>query len=412
MELSVAVQADLAFHRSQWFVPVGRTLHCYQDWAVAMAYHGAVYLTERHEERAEAIAACNKRSSNMQRRCSRMLVKYGLTTAVGSKSPAADLYYAAVAVLVEAGTVTKWVRRRDLRKGYYGAEKCVEPFRDPYWQLKLKCTCLWVPDDAADAATTRTRPTDPHSGLRLEHQLEVLRRTRAVGVDSLAFPDWAVHRDRGVLDDVAERLRHANPPVATKLQAEIVILVDIATGRMATDGAIPDDRTLQSLRHGSPALPPHVGGLPPEQCGVLAALRDGARMWRQWPERERGVPPCGSLYRAVTQETTTDWSCAPRWKVVDYTLTEAQMAVTCITARAENPRGSKLWLRLKEFVRRAKLDPSLWGQYSSSRCHGGGTERKTALHATDSPSRDELGFECGVCRRASTIDRAASSTRR
>ena len=70
MELSVAVQADLAFHRSQWFVPVGRTLHCYTDWAVAMAYHGAVYLTERHEERAEAIAACNKRSSNMQRRCS------------------------------------------------------------------------------------------------------------------------------------------------------------------------------------------------------------------------------------------------------------------------------------------------------------------------------------------------------
>ena len=118
-----------------------------------------------------------------------MLVKYGLTTAVGSKSPAADLYYAAVAVLAEAGTVTKRVRRRDLRNGYYGAEKCVEPFRDPYWQLKLKCICLWVPDDAADAATTRTRPTDPHSGLRLEHQLEVLRRTRAVGVDSLAFPD-------------------------------------------------------------------------------------------------------------------------------------------------------------------------------------------------------------------------------
>ena len=148
-----------------------------------------------------------------------------------------------------------------------------------------------------------------------------------------------MHRDRGVLDDVAERLRHANPPVATKLQAEIVILVDIATGRMATDGAIPDDRTLQPLRHGSPALPPHVGGLPPEQCGVLAALRDGARMWRQWPERERGVPPCGSLYRAVTQETTTDWSCAPRWKVADYTLTEVQIAVTCITARAEKPCG-------------------------------------------------------------------------
>ena len=119
--------ADLAFHRSKWPVPVGRTLHCYQDWTVAIAYHGAVYLTERHEECSEAIAACNQRSSNLQRRCSRMLVKYGLTAAVGGKSPAADLYYAAVAVLVEAGTVPKWVRRRDLRKGYYSKEKCAEP---------------------------------------------------------------------------------------------------------------------------------------------------------------------------------------------------------------------------------------------------------------------------------------------
>ena len=67
MELSVAVQADLEFHRSQWFVPVGRTLCCYQ---LTMAYHGgAVYLTDRHAERAEAVDACNKRSNNTQRRC-------------------------------------------------------------------------------------------------------------------------------------------------------------------------------------------------------------------------------------------------------------------------------------------------------------------------------------------------------
>ena len=56
------MEADLAFHRSKWFVPVGRTLYCYQDWTVAMAYHGAVYLTERHEENEEAVAACNQRS--------------------------------------------------------------------------------------------------------------------------------------------------------------------------------------------------------------------------------------------------------------------------------------------------------------------------------------------------------------
>ena len=43
-----------------------------------------------------------------------------------------DLYYAAVAVLVEAGKVTKWVRRRDLRKGYCGEDNGAEPSRDPY----------------------------------------------------------------------------------------------------------------------------------------------------------------------------------------------------------------------------------------------------------------------------------------
>ena len=163
VELSVAVEADLAFRRSKWPVPVGRTLGCYKDWAVAMAYHGAVYLTERHAARTKAVAACNQRSRNLQRRCSRLLAKYGLTTAVGSKTPAADLYYAAVAVLIDADKVTEWVRRRDLRKGYYGKEKSVEAFRDPYWQLKLKCICLWVPAPAGLSLElprlARDRPT-------------------------------------------------------------------------------------------------------------------------------------------------------------------------------------------------------------------------------------------------------------
>ena len=117
-----------------------------------------------------------------------------------------------------------------------------------------------------------------------------------------------------------------------------MILVDIATGRMTTNDAIPDEWTLQSMRHAPPTLPPRVGGLSSGQCGVLAALRDGARMWRQWPEREHDVPPCDSQYRAIKQETTSDWSCAQRWKVAGFMLTEGQMACTCITARAENPR--------------------------------------------------------------------------
>ena len=71
------------------------------------------------------------------------------------------------------------------------------------------------------------------------------------------------------------------------------------------------------------------------------------------------MPPCDSKYRVVEQEATSDWTCAPRWKTVTYTLTEGEMACERITFRAENPRGRKLWLRLKEFVRRARFDPAL-----------------------------------------------------
>ena len=184
--------ADLELVRRQWFVPVGRTFHRYQDWTVAIAYHGAVQLTDRHFEHDDAVTVCNQRSSNMQRRCSRMLAKHGLAGAVGGKTPAADLYYAAVAELIRTGKVSPWVRRRDLRKGYCGTDEGVEPFRDPYWQLKLKCTSLWIPDadDADDdAAMTRPRPTDPHSGLSLECQFEVLRRIRAAGIDPLSMPE-------------------------------------------------------------------------------------------------------------------------------------------------------------------------------------------------------------------------------
>ena len=58
----------------------------------------------------------------------------------------------------------------------------------------------------------------------------------------MSMPSWGVHRDHGALEAVAEKLRHANPAIATKLQSWIVILVvDIASGRMTADSAIPDD---------------------------------------------------------------------------------------------------------------------------------------------------------------------------
>ena len=44
---------------------------------------------------------------------------------------------------------------------------------------------------------------------------------------------------------------------------------------------------------------------------------------------------------------------------------------------------------------------------SPTTCHGGGSERKTAHHASNSPSRDTLCFECGVSRSA-VADRSCS----
>ena len=84
MELSVAVEAVFEFHGTNWFAPVGRTLGRFKDWTVAMAYHGSVYLTDRHAKRTKAIAAANQHSSNTQRRCLRLLAKYRLTATVGS----------------------------------------------------------------------------------------------------------------------------------------------------------------------------------------------------------------------------------------------------------------------------------------------------------------------------------------
>ena len=129
------------------------------------------------------------------------------------------MYCAAIAVLTEAGKVTKWVLCRDLRQGCFGKGKVVETYHDPYWERTLKCTCLWTPKAAPGVATARPRPIDPHSGLLVAAQQEVLRCTRAAGVGSMPMPSWGVHRDRDDLEAVAEKLRHSNPPVATRLQA-------------------------------------------------------------------------------------------------------------------------------------------------------------------------------------------------
>ena len=64
------------------------------------------------------VARINKRSKAFRRRVRRFAMSYGFGREFGGSCFAAeDLYYAAVATLVDDGVVAKWVRRRDIRGG-------------------------------------------------------------------------------------------------------------------------------------------------------------------------------------------------------------------------------------------------------------------------------------------------------
>ena len=78
-----------------------------------------------------------------------------------------------------------------------------------------------------------------------------------------------------------------------------------------------------------------------EQYEVLSEHRDGARMHRDWPNREgRETPPTLSKYRDITPEFTLEWKLKARWKTVTFDTTERELAVRDIGFRAEQPLNS------------------------------------------------------------------------
>ena len=124
-------------------------------------------------------------------------------------------------------------------------------------------------------------------------------------------------------------------------QVWIVIMVQIACAQMTTDGAILPETRLLRLVHGSDDLPEDTGGLSMEHYEVPSALRDSARMHRDWPTREgRETPPGISKYRAITPEITLEWKRKARWKAVTFHATERELAVRDIGFRAEQPLNS------------------------------------------------------------------------
>jgi hypothetical protein len=198
--------------------------------------------------------------------------------------------------------------------------------------------------------------TDEHSGLPVVKQLEVLRRVRFVGPDAAPHPRWSVHRNREALQTMVDVTMQSGYFRGRAAQVWIVIMDQIACAQMTTDDAILPDTRLLELVRGSDSLPEEAGGLSMEQYEVLDELREGARMYRDWPNREgRETAPTLPKYRDITPEITLEWKLKARWKTVTFDTTERELAVRDIGFRAEQPLSSVAY---KEAVLRAAHDPA------------------------------------------------------
>ena len=165
---------ELEYCRQQFFIRVRPALllsqNIYHDWTVAVVWGGAESLKGWYVYDDDKVARINRRSKAFRQRVQRLAARNGLgRTSVGSCF-AEDLYYAAVATLVDDGVVSKWVRRRDIRGGpkVQAVDWGFASGSDMYWMEKLAVGFLGPYFGAVDE----------HSGLPVEKQLEVLRRVR------------------------------------------------------------------------------------------------------------------------------------------------------------------------------------------------------------------------------------------
>lgn len=371
------VLTELKFCDQLFKTPQGAT-KLLQDWAVDIVWHGADKVRDWWVTDEEKSAAADKRAAAFRRRIQRISDSEGITALIGGPRPASDLYFAVVAVLIERKQVTKWVRRRDtIGKLKADINRGLTSGRDPFWIEKLYASPL---------GGSGIVDMDPHSGLTVISQVEILRRVCFEGPDCLPFFDWTVHRNAHVMRKVVGKL---DGILAGKhRQAWIVIMVAIACGKITTDDGILSDKRLQGLLHGSERIPNGAGGLTLEQYEVLGALRDGARMQRDWPPREyRDITPTDSQYRVTDVQTTTEWKLKSRWKSLTFGQREYRYLVWNILMRMEQPRGSAA---LKPAVLPAMVCAvadvhAKAGRLScSSGCLDGRLERKSAHCFTDS----------------------------
>ena len=188
----------------------------------------------------------------MQRRCMRLIGKHERKAELGGeRGSAVELYWAAVAVLCEAGEVELGVMRRGAKNE---AQKCASDWgqgttRDSFWFLKLKEGALYdssTTDDSAEWASSRPR-VGVQSGVLAADLYELRRRIRAVGADPMAHPEAQIYRTNAQLTRAVRGVRNFIP----HRKALIALSVEIAAGRIATDDGLPSAAEVRHMTHGS-----------------------------------------------------------------------------------------------------------------------------------------------------------------
>ena len=207
--------------------------------------------------------ALNRDAKTTQRKCRRLIEKHGLKAELGGERGATtELYcWAAVAVLCEAGEVELGVMRRGAKNE---AQKCANDWgqdttRDSFWFLKLKEGALYndsTADGSAEWASSRPR-VGVQSGVLAADLYELRRRIRAVGADPLAHPEAQIYRTNAQLTQAVRGVRNFIP----HRKALIALSVEIAAGRIATDGGLPSAAEVRRMTHGSSSLPRGSFGL-------------------------------------------------------------------------------------------------------------------------------------------------------
>ena len=374
----------------------------FQDWVVGFGWEGARSVQGWLVTDKVLTDQINRDAEAMQRRCRRVVEGYGLKDEYdGERGAATELYWAAVAVLKEAGEVEVGVMRRGAKNSAQARANDwgQDTTRDSYWLLKLKEGPLYdssTTDDDAGWTPPRAR-VDAQSGILAVDLYELRRRFRSVGADPLAQPDAQIHRTNAQLAHVLRESRNDIP----HRKGLIALSVEIAAGRITTEDGLPSAAEVRHMTHGSKRLPWGSFGLTVAQAEVIEGLRSGHRMWLDWPALEdRSVVPLHSKYRHVPILATRNWRQHMQWKTVKFEgNTDAKLAVAAILNRIEQPFGS-IHMKIDSLRRKlaaSGLVASEWDIFCSCLCMEGFMVRKHTGNATNSKHANELPVR-GCCK--------------